>query len=223
MNKNSSSCRLHQPTQFYRAYSYNIDNQAIQIATIYGIVEKRGNLVAIHNRIFEVRIANYFASEKELRDSKLTMRVSVECVTAGNKFNMELFLKRFAEHYYEMYNSKDIDFLERECRLLFITYLRPFINGTGFYHLESETRGGKKTDIIVDYNSEQFIVELKLWYGEIALDEAFEQIAGYLESKSKDTGYLLTFDFRKEQNVGKPQVKWVEHNGKKILDVVVGF
>jgi len=206
-----------------RAYSYNVDNQAIQIATIYGIVEKRDRLVAIHNRIFEIRIANYFASEKELRDSKLTLRASVECVTAGNKLNMEMLLERFAEHYYEMYNSKDIDFLERECRLLFITYLRPFINGTGFYHLESETRSGKKTDIIVDYNSEQFIVELKLWYGEVAHDEAFEQLAGYLESKNKDTGYLLTFDFRKEQNVGKPQVKWVEHNGKKILDVVVGF
>ena len=46
---------------------------------------------------------------------------------------------------------KDIDFLERECRLLFITYLRPYINGTGFYHLESETRDGERTDVIIDY------------------------------------------------------------------------
>ncbi|MCL2284152.1 MAG: AAA-like domain-containing protein [Fibromonadales bacterium] len=206
-----------------RAYLYSIDNQAIQLASIYGIVEKRGNLVAIHNRIFEVRITNYFASEKELRDSKLTMRASVECVTAGNKLNMEMLLKRFAEHYYEMYNNKDIDFLERECRLLFITYLRPFINGTGFYHLESEVRSGKRTDVIVDYLSEQFIVELKLWYGEVAHENAFEQVSDYLSSKNKDIGYLLTFDFRKEQNVGKPQAQWIEHKGKKILDVMVGI
>ncbi|MDR2732159.1 MAG: AAA family ATPase, partial [Fibromonadaceae bacterium] len=192
-----------------RAYSYNIDNSAIQLASIYGIVEKRDNLVAIHNRIFEVRIANYFASEKEQRDNKLTLRTSVECVTAGNKFNMSLLLERFANHYYEMYNDKDIDFLERECRLLFITYLRPFINGTGFYHLESEVRNGKKTDVIIDYNSEQFIVELKLWYGEVSHEDAFGQLAGYLDSKNKDTGYLLTFDFRKEGNVGKPQIKQV--------------
>jgi hypothetical protein len=52
--------------------------------------------------------------------------------------------------------------------------------------------------------------------------EAFEQIARYLDSKNKDTGYLLTFDFRKTQNIGKPQIKWVEHKGKKILDVMVG-
>ena len=205
-----------------RAYSYNIDNQAIQIASIFGIVEKRGTLVAIHNRIFEVRITNYFASEKELQDSKLTMRTSVEYITAGNKLNMPLLLERFANHYYEMYNSKNIDFLERECRLLFITYLRPCINGAGFYHLESETRSGKRTDVIIDYLSEQFVVELKLWYGEVAHEDAFEQIAGYLESKNKDVGYLLTFDFRKTKNVGKPQIGWVEHKDKRILDVMVG-
>jgi len=205
-----------------RAYSYNIDNQAIQFASIFGIVEKKGTLVAIHNRIFEVRITNYFASEKELQDSRLTMRTSVETITAGNKLNMPLLLEKFANHYYEMYNSKDIDFLERECRLLFITYLRPFINGAGFYHLESEIRSGKRTDIIVDYLSEQFVVELKLWYGDVAHEEAFEQIAGYLESKNKNVGYLLTFDFRKAKNVGKPQIGWVEHKGKKILDVMVG-
>jgi hypothetical protein len=205
-----------------RAYSYNIDNQAIQIASTFGIVEKRGTLVAIHNRIFEVRITNYFASEKELRDSKLTMMASVEYVTAGNKLNMPLLLEKFANHYYEMYNNKDIDFLERECRLLFITYLRPYINGAGFYHLESEIRSGKRTDVIVDYLSEQFIVELKLWYGDVAHEYAFEQIAGYLDSKNKDVGYLLTFDFRKTENVGKPRIRWVEHKGKRILDVMVG-
>jgi hypothetical protein len=205
-----------------RAYSYNIDNQAIQFASIFGIVEKKGTLVAIHNRIFEIRITNYFASEKELQDSKLTMRTSVEYITAGNKLNMPLLLERFANHYYEMYNSKNIDFLERECRLLFITYLRPCINGAGFYHLESEIRSGKRTDVIIDYNSEQFILELKLWYGDVAHEDAFEQIAGYLESKNKDVGYLLTFDFRKTENVGKPQIVWVEHRGKRILDVMVG-
>jgi len=84
-----------------RAYSYNIDNQAIQFASIFGIVEKRGTLVAIHNRIFEVRITNYFASEKELQDSKLTMRTSVETIIAGNKLNMPLLLEKFANHYYE--------------------------------------------------------------------------------------------------------------------------
>jgi hypothetical protein len=205
-----------------RAYSYNIDNQAIQIASIFGIVEKRGNLAAIHNRIFEVRITNYFASEKEMEKNRIIPSSLINLVAGKEKFDMTLFLEKFANHYYEIYHSKDIDFLERECRLLFITYLRPYINGTGFYHLESETRDGERTDVIIDYNSEQFIVELKLWYGDVTHEDAFEQIAGYLESRNRDVGYLLTFDFRKTKNVGKPQIGWVEHKGKRILDVMVG-
>ncbi|MDR3020613.1 MAG: hypothetical protein LBU66_06895 [Treponema sp.] len=136
---------------------------------------------------------------------------------------MPLFLEKFANHYYEIYNNKDIRFLERECRLLFITYLKPYLNSNGFYHLESETRDGERTDIIIDYLTEQFIVELKLWYGEVAHEDAYEQLAGYLDSKNKDMGYLVTFDFRKEKNVGKPKFGWVEHGGKRIFDVMVGF
>jgi hypothetical protein len=136
---------------------------------------------------------------------------------------MSVLLQKFANHYYEIYNARDIVFLERECRLLFITYLRAIINGGGFYYLESETREGERTDVIVDYGIEQFIVELKLWRGEAAHEEAYEQLADYLDGKNMDTGYLLTFDFRKEKNVGKPKFEWVEHNGKKIFDVMVGF
>jgi hypothetical protein len=43
-----------------------------------------------------------------------------------------------------------------------------------------------------------------------------------LDSKGKDTGYLLTFDFRKENNTGKPRTQWVEFGGKRILDIMVG-
>jgi hypothetical protein len=206
-----------------RAYLYNIDKPAIQLASIFGIVEKRERLVAIHNRIFEVRITNYFASEKDSEKNIIIPSSQINSVASKEHFDMPLFLEKFANHYYEIYHEKDIDFLERECRLLFITYLRPYINGSGFYHLESETRDGEKTDIIIDYLTEQFIVELKLWYGEAAHEDAYQQLSNYLDYKNKDAGYLLTFDFRKEKNVGKPRFEWVEYNGKKIFDVMVGF
>jgi hypothetical protein len=205
-----------------KSFTFNSDNSGMELGLMFGILAQKNEKLAIHNRIFEIRIANYFATEKEISENKLMMRTSVSTVTAENKLNMALFLEKFASHYHEIYHHKDIGFLERECRLLFITYLRPYINGVGFYHLESETRDGERTDVIVDYNSEQFIVELKLWRGDLAHDKALEQIAGYLESKSKDTGYLLTFDFRKENNTGKPRTEWVSHKGKRIFDVMVG-
>jgi len=203
----------------HRDITYNIDNKPIQLAHTFGLVEKRGRFVAIHNQIFEVRIMNYFISE-----NRQSVPSSLINMVAGEKhFDMLLFLEKFANHYYEIYNEKDIKFLERECRLLFITYLKPYLNGIGFYHLESETRDGERTDVIVDYGSEQFVVELKLWYGEVAHEAAYVQLCKYLESKNKDAGFLLIFDFRKKDNVGEPQFKWVEHNGKKIFDVIVGY
>ena len=144
-------------------------------------------------------------------------------VVFDNKFNMQLTIEKFAAHYYEMYRDSQKKFAENECRMLFLTYLSPLINGNGFCHVESETRNARRMDLTVDYGTEQFIVELKLWYGEVSHEKALDQIAGYLDSKNKDSGYLLTFDFRKEENTGKPKAQWVEHNGKKIFDMMVGI
>jgi len=206
-----------------KSFAFNSDNSGMELGLLFGILAQKNDRLVIHNRIFEIRITNYFATEKEISDMKIISRISTSEVASENKLNMPLLLEKFANHYYEIYHSRDIDFLERECRLLFITYLRPYINGIGFYHLEGETRNGKRTDVIVDYQSEQFIVELKLWYGEASHEDAYEQLSGYLESKNKDTGYLLTFDFRKAENVGKPKIGWMEHKGKKILDIIVGL
>jgi len=101
--------------------------------------------------------------------------------------------------------------------LLFLTYLRPLINGAGFYHIESETRNGNRTDLIIDFNDEQFIVELKIWHGEQKHEKAHEQLIEYLNSKNKSNGYLLTFDFRKRR-AKKPSAKWVRKGKKRFLD-----
>jgi hypothetical protein len=116
-----------------------------------------------------------------------------------------------------LYNKSNQKFLEDECRLLFLTYLRPLINGKGFYHPESETRNRKRLDVIVDFGAEQFIIELKLWYGEKKHEEAHKQLIEYLYSKNKSEGYLVTFDFRKRR-AKKPSAKWVRKSKKKFLD-----
>ena len=75
-------------------------------------------------------------------------------------------------------------------------------------------------DIVVDFEKQQYIVELKLWKGEAAKEQAYEQLLGYMESKNQTEGYLLTFDFRK-QKTEEYKNEWIEINGKKIFDVVV--
>jgi elongation factor P hydroxylase len=73
---------------------------------------------------------------------------------------------------------------------------------------------------VIDYGRGQFIIELKLWYGEAEHEAAYEQLAGYLRSKNADRGYLVTFDLRKPQN-RQPKEEWVSCEGVRIFDVVL--
>ena len=132
---------------------------------------------------------------------------------------MELFLRKFAQHYAEIYQLRDAEFLERHGGLLFLTYLKPFISGHGFCYVESQTNDFR-IDIIVDYEGEQFVIELKIWHGAKAHEKAHGQLANYLEIKNAEAGYLLTFDFRKEADKER-RAEWVELGGKRIFDVVV--
>ena len=95
------------------------------------------------------------------------------------------------------------------------------INGVGFYHFESQTRDSGKIDLVIDFLKQQFILELKIWYGDSKHEDAYEQLANYLTSKNMDAGYLLTFDFRKKDDDSHSENKWIEWDGKRIFDVVV--
>ena len=72
----------------------------------------------------------------------------------------------------------------------------------------------------MDFKKEQFIVELKIWRGDAAKENAYEQLIGYMETKNANEGYLLTFDFRKNRT-GEYTANWVDIKGKRIFDVVV--
>ena len=197
-----------------KQHDYNPLDSAADIGITFGFLRREGNSVVMDNRIFEILIANYFVIKE--KNAELPRDNFIGIVENG-KMNMALCIKKFAQHYYELYSSQDDKFLERECRLLFLTYLKPIINGQGFYHIESETRNKNRMDLIVDFGGEQFIIELKLWYGEQKHEKAHEQLIEYLNSKNKSEGYLLTFDFRKRR-VKKPVAKWVRKSKKKFLD-----
>lgn len=198
--------------------SYQIDNPIVSFGVMYGYFKDNNNQVAISNRIFEIRMSNYFISKDECREKQIiAVRSDIATETT---FNMQLCLEKFARHYKELFNPKeDTAFLERHGRMVFLSYLKPLINGYGFYHIESSLTDYRRMDIVVDYGADQFIIELKLWRGDSKHEEAYRQLLGYMDSKNAITGYLLTFDFSKNQKLHEPQ--WVEIDGKRIFDVVV--
>ena len=147
---------------------YSPDYAVIEQAKMLGFIKNKNGAVAIANRIFETRLYNMFLSSSESR--------STDTYEAGAKeknqfvlngyLDMEQVIRKFVQHYTDVYGDKDETFVENEGRRLFLLYLRPIINGVGNYYIEAQTRDARRTDVIVDYNGEQHIVELKIWHGE---------------------------------------------------------
>jgi hypothetical protein len=203
-------------------YPYNVDDPIMKIGLMFGFLEKGTEGLQIHNKIFEIRITDYFIANnlRKWRENNVAQS-PVNEIIKNNVFDMELCLTKFQKHYSEIYTEKDLKFLERDGKLIFLTYLKPLINGTGFYHFESETRDYGKIDLIVDYLKQQFIIELKIWYGDSKHESAYEQLANYLTSKNMDCGYLITYDFRKKRPGNFEECKWIDWDGKRIFDVVL--
>lgn len=97
-------------------------------------------------------------------------------------------------------------------------YLKPIINGVGNYYVEAQTRDAKRTDVIVDYLGEQFIVELKIWHGNEYNERGERQLSDYLDYYHLKKGYMLSFNFNRKKKIG---VKKVFVEEKILIEAVV--
>lgn len=194
---------------------YNPDQEDIVQMHMYGLIRNEHNTVRIANRIFETRLYNLFLSDEELKSNVFSRAGDLarnQFITDG-KLNMRLILERFIETYTQICGPLKERFKEKDGREQFLLYLKPIINGTGNYYIEAQTRDQTRTDVIVDYLGQQYIIELKIWRGERYNADGEKQIAEYLDYWNLDTGYMLSFNFnqKKEQGVKRIQL------GNKVL------
>jgi hypothetical protein len=209
-----------------RVLPYSERDPVVNWARMFGFITTKDGKIQIANRIFERWITDYFLSKDARRYNKKEVKgVFRYDVVKDGRFDMELCLCRFAQHYRQVFNKKDAAFLERHGRLVFLSFLTPLINGEGFYYIESETTDAMRMDLVVSYGTDEFIIELKIWRGDADHGAGYEQLAEYLRRRGRKEGYLLTFDFRKESN-REPQEIWLpvksEGNGElRIFDVML--
>lgn len=104
-------------------------------------------------------------------------------------------------------------FKEKDGREQFLLYLKPIINGTGNYYIEAQTRDQTRTDVIVDYLGQRYIVELKIWRGARYNAEGERQIGEYLDYFGLTTGYMLSFNFNRDKETGVKPV----HVGERLV------
>ena len=199
---------------------YNPDNQAINTAAMFGFIKNQNNIVMIANRIFETRLYNLYLSTSQMQGLDIytaSLRDMNQFIVDGH-LNMRRILEKFVVHFNDLYSDQDETFLEEEGRKYFLLYLRPIINGTGNYYIESQTRGLRRTDVIVDYNGEQHVIEMKIWRGQEYNDRGEKQLTEYLDDYHINKGYMVSFNFNKNKKIG---VHEIVIDDKLLIEVVV--
>ncbi len=200
-------------------FSYSPDTKEISLACMFGYAVNVEGKVRIANRIFETRLYNYFLSEEELSSTmgKMAQRDKSYFIHDG-RLDMDMALKKFVDYFTEIYGDNDEKFIEDYGRKFFLLFLKPIINGVGNYYIEAQTRDARRTDVIVDYHGEQFIIELKIWHGNEYNERGEKQLSDYLDYYHKDKGYLLSFNFNKHKEIG---VNEITIGNKTIVEAVV--
>ncbi len=200
-------------------FTYNPYAKEISLACMFGYAVNKDGKVQIANRIFETCLYNYFYSEEELSNAMVRMaKRDKSYFIHDDRLDMDTVMEKFVEYFHDIYGQNDARFVEDNGRKLFLLYLRPIINGAGNYYVEARTRNERRTDIIVDYRGEQFIIELKIWHGNEYNEKGKKQLADYLDCYHKDKGYLLSFNFNKSKEIG---VKEIRIGNKTIVEAVV--
>ncbi len=177
---------------------FNISVPVIHLGYLYGIFTESGEYCKIHNRIFEQRIYSYMTTKLLTSEHEPLLSPQPEYYMEDG-LNLRLILGKFQTFMKEHHSHKDQKFLEREGRLLFLSFLRPIINGKGFEFKEPNVSDERRMDIVITYKNRRYVLELKRWYGPKAHQEGLQQLSDYLDMFSLREGYLLIYDFSKNR------------------------
>lgn len=183
---------------------YNPDIEAVDIAIMFGFAKREDATVIIANRIFETRLYNRFLASEEWKETDMTQASFLDKngFIVNGHLNIKRVLERFVIHFQDLYGEKDEKFTEEYGRRFFLLYLRPIINGTGNYYIEAQTRDKRRTDVIIDYQGEQFLIEMKIWHGKEYHQRGEAHLAEYLDIYHKKVGYMLSFNFNSKKEIG---------------------
>ena len=198
--------------------NFNIYYKHVSIAAMFNYITDNNGKIKISNRIIETWLYNLFATEEQMERIYKEGQIDRSQFIDGKTLKMDKILEKFALHFRDIYGCKGLSFKEEEGRKYFMLYIRPIINGSGNYYIESQTRDLTRTDMIIDYLGTQYIIEMKIWRGESYNERGENQLFDYLDFYHADKGYLLSFCFNKNS---KPEARTIAQDGREIVEVVV--
>lgn len=196
---------------------FNRHTPAVNLGLLYGIFADRNGLV-IHNRIYREVIIDYMTDKMHQTQSNAGADFGAGYKNSDKSINMEVVLTKFQVFMRENYSRQDRNFLERNGRLVFLAFIKPIINGSGYDFKEPQISDERRLDVIITYLQKRYLAELKIWRGESAHQEGLLQLTDYLDRLSLSEGYLIIFDHAKIKSWKQESLTVL---GKKIFAVWV--
>ncbi|MCI9485604.1 MAG: AAA family ATPase [Lachnospiraceae bacterium] len=201
---------------------YKRSNPEIDLGVTCGLISEKDGICGISNIIFETYIYDHLIAGK-LTEQRVLSVPRDQFFTSDGALNMGIVLKKFQDFMKAEYRKRDEAFMERQGRLLFLTFIKPIINGSGHYVVEPETRDNTKMDIVIFYGEKEYILELKLWHGPKRFIDSLDQLARYMDSRGQSEGWLLIFSFLtdREKKMEDYTEEVITADGKKIYSFLV--
>lgn len=196
------------------------DDEEQKQLRMYGLIINNHNTVAVANRIFEMRLYQYFIEESTSNDALRQAAAENRSIflTEDGWLDVPKIMAHFITEHNRIHKDQSRKFLEEEGRERFLTYLAPIINGTGTYSIEEQTRDHRRMDLVIHYLGRRYVIEMKIWRGERYNAEGEKQISAYLDYWGLDTGYLLSFSFNQNK---KPGVERIRLGSKVLFEGIV--
>ena len=104
---------------------YSPDIKSINIGVMFGFLKEKDGHAAIANRIFEMRLLNMFIAEEASKSTAFQYgeRDRNQFIKDGH-LKMDMVLKKFVEHFHDIYGDNDEKFIEAYGRKFFLLYIK---------------------------------------------------------------------------------------------------
>jgi len=189
--------------------SFAVLNPVVNLGLLYGMFKGKAGRTVIHNRIYEQILSDYMRSKEETALKSTGLSGYDLGYDLDGYLDMKKALLKFQEFMKEHASDRDEKFLEREGRMVFMSFLKPIVNGKGFMWKEPVVADERRMDIVVTFGEKQKeVIELKIWRGEKYHQCGLQQLSDYLDFQGLKTGYLLIFDFNKNKAYSSEQIRF---------------
>ncbi len=185
---------------------YNLRNELINELSTFGVIKKDDDgMCEIVNPIYLYCIIqafkpavnglelDYFA-EDNIDGFRTYLNDSEQVDLEGVLDNFRDFITRAGYRVLQVPDTPQ----EYIGQHLLLTYLEPFVHiiGAGMY-IEVQTGRGKM-DLLISHNQKKYVIEVKIWRGDIRYQAGKRQLAAYINTENALEGYYIVFDYRKE-------------------------